>query len=200
MSSPSRHGPTWQVCNAVGSGKGDKVAATMRRGDRLMAMRRRTVIDENKSKKEWIIMRCESHSSCHLSVSSKEIMRKIATPTVQEVRCRLFDDSICTEHSSYRLLKYTSNKKSLEKIGTPNPVLVKINKQCTTFCRYYNFNLLRVQIFSGFLLIGIYFSRLGYIAYLKNPFSLAAAAAPRSLQAYDNYGGARRRRQAPNGE
>ena len=63
-----------------------------------------------------------------------------------------------------------------------------------TFCRYYNFNLLRVQFFSGFLLIGIYFSRLGYIAYLKNPFSLAAAAAaaPRSLQAYDNYGGARR--------
>ena len=57
--------------------------------------------------------------------------------------------------------------------------LVKINKQCTTFCRYYNFNLLRVQFFSGVLLIGIYFSRLGYIAYLKNPFSLAAAA-PRS--------------------
>ena len=32
MSSPSRHGPTWQVCNAVGSGKGDRAAATMRRG------------------------------------------------------------------------------------------------------------------------------------------------------------------------
>ena len=67
---------------------------------------------------------------------------------------------------------------------------------------YYNLNLLKVQIFSGFLLIGIYFRRLGYIAYLKNPFSLAAAAAAlRSLQAYDNYGGLRRRRrQAPNGE
>ena len=106
MSSPSRHGPTWQVCNAVGSGKGDRaVAATMRRGDRLAAAMRqwRTVIDENKSKKEWIIMRCESHSSCHLSVSSKEIMRKIATPTVQEVRCRPFDDSICTEYSSYKV-------------------------------------------------------------------------------------------------
>ena len=125
MSSPSRHGPTWQVCNAVGSGKGDRAAATMRRGDRQAAAMRqwRTVIDENKSKKEWIIMRCESHSSCHLSVSSKEIMRKIATPTVQEVRCRPFDDSICTEHSSYRLLKCASNKKSLEKIGTPIRVL-----------------------------------------------------------------------------
>ena len=77
----------------------------MRRGDRLAAAMRqwRTVIDENKSKKEWIIMRCESHSSCHLSVSSKEIMRKIATPTVQEVRCRPFDDYICTEYSSYKV-------------------------------------------------------------------------------------------------